>query len=244
MRVLSHDEIQAQYEQIKAYHKQYLAQQGVILPHLTHGKAYTKDALTLVYLSLDYPNTHMVSKKELTEFIRTFYPEVSDVQQARHLAAQKGWYILSGTRKDNASCSIPPGEYKLDSLEMCYPGFTAQRRQESLGEEDWEALKARYDYRCACCGSEEGKPHRYWKNTITHLQQGHRDPSLPLEPGNIIPQCEKCNRPDRNYWVYDDKGRVVAVANDKVIDSCSEKVQKAIYTRLYRKYQGIDPNKL
>ena len=108
MRVLSHDEIQAQYEQIKDYHKQYLAQQGVILPRLTHGKTYTKDALTLVYLSLDYPNTHVVSKKELTEFIRTFYPEVSDVQQARHLAAQKGWYILSGTRKDNASCSIPP----------------------------------------------------------------------------------------------------------------------------------------
>ena len=34
------------------------------------------------------------------------------------------------------------------------------------------------------------------------------------------------------------------MANDKVIDSCSEKVQKAIYTRLYRKYRGIDPNKL
>ena len=39
------------------------------------------------------------------------------------------------------------------------------------------------------------------------------DPSKPLEPGNIIPQCEKCNRADRNYWIYDEKGRVVGIAN-------------------------------
>lgn len=167
-----------------------------------------------------------------------------DVQQARHLGAQKGWFILSGTRKDSASEKIKPGEYKLNSLECCYPGFTAERRTKIVDDNYWENLKKQYDYRCACCGSEEGKPHRYWKNTITVLQKGHKDPSKPLEPGNIIPQCDKCNRPDLNYWIYDDKGRVVAIANAKVIDHSSKSVQKAVYKRLYRKFKGKKPEDL
>ena len=41
-----------------------------------------------------------VSKQELTDFIRQFYPETNDVQQARHLSKQKGYNIISGTRGD------------------------------------------------------------------------------------------------------------------------------------------------
>lgn len=186
------------YKYISEMHSRYLKNHGVILPNLKKGNQYTKDALALVYLAQGYPNTKIVSKKELTEFIQEYYPDVLDVQQARHLGAQKGWYILSGTRKDTASEAIKPGEYKLASLEKCYPGFSAERRFETVGEDYWEDLKKKYDYRCACCGSREGEPHRYWKSTITTLQKGHKDPHKPLEPGNIIPQCEKCNRPDRN----------------------------------------------
>ena len=214
------------------------------MPNLKKKGEYTKDALTLVYLAQGYPDTRVISKKELTEFIQKFYPDVLDVQQARHLGAQKGWFILSGTRKDNSSESIKPGEYKLESLEKCYPGFTAERRIEAAGDDYWEELKKKYGYRCACCGSEEGKPHRYWKNTITVLQKGHKDPHKPLEPGNIIPQCEKCNRPDRNYWVYDDKGRVIALSNEKVMDQSSLDVQKAVYCRLYHKFNGKNPEEL
>ena len=88
------------------------------------------------------------------------------------------------------------------------------------------------DYRCATCGSKEGEQHRYWKNTKTILQKGHMDPSKPLEPGNIIPQCEKCNRADRNYWIYDEKGRVVGIANEKVVDKCPKSLKIKIYERL------------
>ncbi len=139
---------------------------------------------------------------------------------------------------------ISSGEYQLKTLEEPYPGFTAARRKETIDGEYWEHPKKQYDYRCACCGSKEGKPHRYWKNTITVLQKGHKDPNKPLEPGNIIPQCEKCNRPDRNDWIYDDKGRVIKIANAKVVDKCSKQVQKEMYIRLYRLFNGQSPDEI
>jgi len=70
------------------------------------------------------------------------------------------------------------------------------------------------------------------------------DPNKPLEDGNIIPQCDKCNQPGRNYWIYDEKGHVVEVANPKVIDSCSLELQKEIYTRLYVTFKGAAPEDL
>ncbi len=41
------------------------------------------------------------------------------------------------------------------------------------------------------------------------------NPSKPLEEGNIIPQCQICNRPDRNKWIFDKTGRVIAIAISK-----------------------------
>lgn len=225
-------EILEVYNLIKEYHAKYLAQFGVKLPRLKMSDRYTRNALVLVYLCRNYPNTAIVSKDELTEFVRQFYPKTNDVQQARHLGAQSGWYILSGTRKDNASLSISDREYHLETLERCYPGFTAERRECSDGDDFFEELKCSYNYCCATCGSREGEPHRYWKSTTTTLQMGHMDPMKPLEKDNVIPQCEKCNRPDRNYWIYDKKGRVVGIANEKVIDRCSKQMRRKIYERL------------
>lgn len=242
MKNLTKKQIEDTYEIIKQYHTKYLKSHGVQLPSLKRGNNYTKDALVLVYLAQGYPNTEIISKTELTEFIKTYYPGTNDVQQARHLAAQKGWFILSGTRNDNTSISIPFGSYKLASLEKYYDGFTAERRQECFSKDYWETLKAQYNNKCACCGSVEGQRHRYWKNITVKLQKGHKDPSKPLAEGNIIPQCEQCNRPDRNYWIYDDKGRVISISNEKVIDTCSEELQEKIYSRLYHKYNGKNPD--
>ncbi len=225
-------EILEVYELIKKYHAQYLAQRGVKLPKLMRGKNYSKNALVLVYLCRNYPNTSIVSKDELTQFVRQFHPNTNDVQQARHLGAQNGWYISSGTRKDNVSLSLSDSEYHLETLEQSYPGFTAERRECADGDDFFEELKRAYHYRCATCGSREGEPHRYWKSTTTILQKGHMDPSKPLNKDNIIPQCEKCNRPDRNYWIYDKKGRVIGIANEKVIDRCSKQMRRKIYERL------------
>jgi len=73
------------------YYEKYLKQYGVKLPKLTDTQGnYTKDALVLVYLAQDYPKIKKASKGDLTQFIRQYYPDVVDVQQARHLGAQIG----------------------------------------------------------------------------------------------------------------------------------------------------------
>ena len=137
--------------------------------------------------------------------------------------------------------NVQPGEYRLISLEEAYPGFNSQRRVDLSSPDYWEQLKAAYGYRCACCGSKEGEPNFNWPDTITVLQKGHMDPTKALGPGNLIPQCVKCNQPARDFWIFDDKGRVVAVANPQVIDRSSESVQFRIYEQLWRKYGGRDP---
>ena len=72
------------YKTISAMYEKYLKKHNV-KPVNLHDKNgnYTKDALTLIYLEKDYPNTKKVSKKELTDFRRQFYPETNDVQRAR-----------------------------------------------------------------------------------------------------------------------------------------------------------------
>ncbi|MDM7461119.1 MAG: hypothetical protein P3X24_005650 [bacterium] len=78
-------------------------------------------------------------------------------------------------------------------------------------------MKKEYQYRCATCGSREGEPNLRYPKVRTELQQAHRNPKKPLAADNIIPQCQFCNRADRNYWVYDERGRVVGVADLKPI---------------------------
>lgn len=232
-------EIERTYEMIKEYYKKYLRDKGVILPKLKNSNnEFTKDALVLVYLAQGYPNTKVISKTELTDFIRNFDPNVNDVQQARHLAAQKGWNILSGSR-GNSYGEIKAGHYKLVSLEEPYKGFKRQKR-EKLEESDWEEIKKKYGYRCATCGSKEGEPHFHWPKRITRLQRGHIDPNKSLTFKNTIPQCEVCNRADRNNWIYDEKGRVIALANPQVIKRSPAEVRREVYKILQKEFgKGI-----
>ncbi len=236
---LSNSEINKIYSMIGDYHKKFLKKYGVTLPNLTDTKgSYTKDALVLVYLAQGYPQTKKVSKEELTEFIRQYYPHVADVQQARHLGAQKGWFIVSGGR-DNKDVILARGEYQLISLEKPYPSFHGHRIEET-GQ--WEELKRQYGYRCATCGSKEGEPNIHWPNTITRLQKSHMDPNKPLLPGNIIPQCQKCNRGDRNNWVYDERGRVIKLANPVVIKRSDKEIRWKVYKILFEEFSGVNPN--
>ncbi|MGQ9510252.1 MAG: hypothetical protein ACUVTN_12810 [Thermodesulfobacteriota bacterium] len=239
MKQLPDKEIKVIYDMICKYHQKYLKQYGVKLSKLTDTEGnYTKDALCLVYLARGYPKTKKVSKGELTQFIRQYYSDVTDVQQARHLGAQKGWFIASGTR-GNRTVTLASGEYKLISLKKPYPAFKGHRVEET---EEWEDLKKQYEYRCATCGSEEGKPHIHWPNSITKLQKAHMDPNKPLVAGNIIPQCEKCNRADRNNWVYDQRGRVIKLANPNVIKRSDKEVRWRVYKILYEEFRGRNPN--
>lgn len=236
---LSDNEIKKTYKMIDSYYDKYLSQHGVKMPRLTGTEGFTKDALVLIYLAQGYPKTRTVSKAELTEFIRGFYPGISDVQQARHLGLQKGWFIAAGGR-DNRDVELQRGEYQLITLEKPYPFFHGHRVEETS---DWESLKAQYGYRCVTCGSKEGEPNIHYPNTLTKLQRSHKDPNKPLGPRNIIPQCQKCNRADRNNWVYNETGRVIKLANPIVVKRSSKAVRWEVYRLLYEEFNGRNPIK-
>ena len=233
-------EINKLYKTIEQFYIKYLKQFGVKLPKLYDSSGnYTKDALVLCYLSIGYPNTKIVTKEELTKFIRKFYPDVNDVQQARHLGAQQGWWIVAGGR-DNIVLDIKRGEYQLYTLEQPYPNFKKGHR--IADTDDFDKIKMFYNYRCATCGSQEEQPHLHWSGTKTKLQKAHKDPNKPLITGNIIPQCQKCNQGDRNRWVYDDKGRVIKLADANFVRNFDKQVRENIYKILYNEFKGKNPN--
>ena len=234
---MTNGEIIAGYKIIADYHEKFLKDKGVKLPSLYTSDSktgFTHKALVLVFLAQGYPKTKPVTKSELTEFIRAYYPSTNDVQEGRHLGAQDGWWIVAGGR-DNIVLDLDRGSYQLYTLEQPYPKFHGHRAMKSG---DFESIKSDYGYRCSTCGSEEGKPHLHWPETETKLQEGHMDPSKPLEPGNIIPQCQKCNRGDRNRWIYDERGRVIKLADPAVIRSCSETVRRRVYEILKEEFGG------
>lgn len=231
---LSEEKIEKIYDLIRKFHEKHLSQFSVKLPKLKNvDGSFTKDALALVYLAQNYPHTKAVSKEELTKFIREFYPNTNDVQQARHLGAQAGWWIVAGGR-DNIVLSIKRGFYQLYTLEQPYPSFKKGHRLSEIS--DWQEIKEKYNLRCATCGSQENQPHFHWPATKTTLQKSHMDPALPLVPGNTFPQCQKCNRADRNRWVYDEKGRVIRIANPSVVKSSDYEVRKKIFDILSKEF--------
>jgi len=234
------ENIEKVYKTIEKYYNVYLKSVGVKMPNLKTKGNFTKDTLVLTYLARGYPKTRIVSKKDLTEYIRKYYPSVSDVQQARHLGKQKGWYILSGTRGDMGE-KVPKGSYKLVSLEQPYPGFSPDFRSDAPEEKFWQELKQKYGNSCSTCGSVEGQPNRNNKSVRTSLDKGHKDPTKPLGKNNIIPQCQICNRADKNNWVYDNKGRVTKLANPNIIKRSSKETKWEVYKILYKEFKGKKP---
>lgn len=155
---------------------------------------------------------------------------------------QSGFYIVSSRRGNYLPEDRPPPDrssYLLVTLEEPHPAFMSGRRLST--ETDFESVKKRYDYRCATCGSKEGEFNLRYKRVRTQLQKAHRNPKLPLEGDNIIPQCQFCNRADRNYWVYDERGRVIGIADLKPIQKSirdrylDRKQVESLYRYLKRK---------
>tara|TARA_B100001964_G_scaffold245449_1_gene332457 strand:+ start:1837 stop:2580 length:744 start_codon:yes stop_codon:yes gene_type:complete len=239
--VLTNKEIEKAYNKIKKEWSKNLKKKGVKLPRLKSGEKFSKDALVLVYL---YKNINeVVSKNELTSFVRKFYNDTNDVQQARHLANGKGWNVISGTRHDQEAelRGLGSGDYMLVDLEQVHPNFAHGRRQSRLkGDDEWESIKKHYNYRCATCGSREGEANLHYPSSTTYLQQGHMDPNKPLDSNNTIPQCEKCNRPDRNYFVYNKKGRVIKISDPRFILKSNKDIQIKALQFLIEQFPGFN----
>ena len=233
---ISREEINGLYNEIKLKWEKNLKRLGVKLPRLKQGGNFTKSALILIYLYKKIKQP--VSKKELTSFIRSFYDNTNDVQQGRHLANVSGFFIISGTRKDVCyrGHELKSGQYMLINLKETFPNFRKEKRENNLSEKNWEGLKKHYNFQCVTCGSKEGERNIHYPSSITHLQKGHMNPSKSLSLNNIIPQCEKCNRADRNFFIYNKKGRIIALASPKFVLRGSEKLQKQILGILTKKF--------
>lgn len=242
---MTDEEIESIFSVIRNNYEIYIKKYGVKEVSLKKNGKYTKNALVLVYLARGYPNTSEVSKSDLTVFIRQYYPETTDVQQARHLAKQAGYFIISGTRGDIGD-KVATDSYKLKSLSLPYPGFCSDRRS-GIAANSFEELKYQYGFRCATCGSKEGEPHNFRKNELTILQAGHMDPSQPLSETNTIPQCQVCNRPDRDRWIYDRTGRTIGIADTaegrRVVKNYLKRISRAgkeYFRRFISKLLGQD----
>jgi hypothetical protein len=216
MKSITPEEAENLYEPLRESHALRLSTFGVVLPELKRGDAYTRGGIVLCALYKYFRQP--VSKLELSRMVTQFFNEqVSDVQQARHLGKQGGWYIISGTRgqtaPSNLGFELPPAAYCLVSITEPYPGRESRRQhhREGLQSVDLDELRRAYDNRCASCGSKEGEPSLKDPSRTTRLQRGHMDPTKALTPKNVIPQCDECNRAYRDWFVFDGSGRVIDI---------------------------------
>lgn len=187
-------DIEYVYNEIeKKFNDKNLKDKGIKLPSLYYKKKYSKKALVLVYL---YSKSgELVSKENLTIFVRKYHPKTTDVQQARHLSTQDGWNIFKDGR----------GNYKFEDMEEVYPGFHVEKRIGGLSSIDFNELKKIYKNRCAICGAQEGLPH-YKYEKIVRLEKGHMDPNKELTLDNTIPQCSECNQIYKDKFIFDKMG--------------------------------------
>jgi len=206
------------YKDLEAdYTKGGLRARGVKLP-----KPETQKGQALLYL---YQNMGQIVRKSDAEFCisEILQQQPKDLQALRHLGKQDGYNILQHGAIHNDR-KLKRGEYVLLNLTDLNPYYDFRRRSEN--KLDFEAIKRRYDNSCATCGSSEGEVHRY-DNVVTTLEKGHRDPSLPMNNTNIIPQCQICNKVAKDNWIFDQYGRPakITVSGLLSLHSCEQKKQ-------------------
>lgn len=160
-----------------------------------------------------------VHKDLISEFVRKKIPSLNFDQQIRHLGTQYGWYVLNkGAKIPDKNITVPSGYHYLFSIETPNPKFLANalKRIGRQGAKNFIDLKIVYENKCATCGIKEGtKDTRTNKQVI--LQQGHMDPRKSLTIDNTIPQCEYCNQTYKDYFRFNEYGRVISVNNPEIL---------------------------
>jgi len=178
----------------------------------------------------------LVHKDLVSEFVRKHIPNAALDQQVRHLGSQYLWYVLNkGAKIPNADEKVPSGYNYLFSIELANPIAVAMalKRTGRIGARNFSELKVAYGNRCATCGIEEGKKD-VRNEEIVVLQQGHMDPRKSLTLDNTIPQCQYCNQTYKDYFVFNEYGRVVAVNNPLILLKSPRNVQDEMITILLK----------
>ncbi|HHK5646335.1 hypothetical protein [Serratia nevei] len=222
-------DIENMYATLVSEHSDNLESLGVKLPPLHSKGGFNRRALQLILLRLRYQE--LVSKIELTDFVKKFEPNSAGDQQARHLAYD-GWDVrCSGKSGDKfKGKKIQNGYHVLASVEHPATKFMSQRmkRLGRLAATDWQSLQEAYDHRCATCG----------KQCKEKLEQGHKNPKLSHELSNIIPMCGPCNNWAGDRFIFNDDGRVVALASPAIVLDSPDDVQYQVFLELRRRFKN------
>lgn len=206
------------WAELTALHDKYLKPYKVKLPRIGTDRCIW---LVVLYEAYKINPDSFVSKDKIADVVRQYRPEASGDQQIRHLK-RDGWYLRSEKIANIIHHAIDPTKLAPEYID------SIRKEQDLLGAGDFEAIKQAWDNRCATCGGVEGdKSWRHYDKPIK-LQEGHKDPAKGLAPKNVIPQCQYCNQAYKNDFVFDDKGRVRAVADISPIKRASASVKQKI----------------
>ncbi len=181
-----------------------------------------------------------VHKDMVSAFVRKFLKNKALDQQVRHLGSQYFWYVLNkGAKVPNSEEIVPSGYNYLVSIEMPNPKAVAEalKRTGRLGAKNFGELKMAYGNRCATCGIEEGKKDTRNEELVV-LQQGHMNPRFALTLDNTIPQCQYCNQTYKDYFQFNEHGRVVAVNNPLILLKSPKNVQDEMISVLLKERQN------
>ena len=173
--------------------------------------------LQLIFL---YKYIHcFVHKDIVSKFVRQYKPHAALDQQVRHLGTQLLWYVLNKRAKvPDKDETVPSGYHYLVSIETPNPKAVAiaLKRSGRIAAKNFEDLKIVYGKKCATCGIEEGKKDTR-NGLIVSLQKGHMNPRKALSLDNTIPQCQYCNQQYKDYFCFNEYGRVIAVNNPYIL---------------------------
>ena len=213
-------ELDAAYEKVEDAHTKYLARFGVKLP-----KRRTYKGIWLAML-MHYSGGE-VHKDHISDAVRREFPNAARDQQVRHLK-RDGWNLQ--------------GEGGTHQLDFYRPSSTYQNdvvRRTSLDRGDFEEIKRAFSSCCATCGAREGMLDVRYTSEPVKLQRGHMDPHKPgNDPGNVIPQCQFCNRAYRSDFTFDSKGRVRAIADLGPVKRASMAVRRKVLDWLRKDFAG------
>lgn len=221
--VMPEEDIESLYKLLKTEYETNLAEYGVKFPPRNTAKA-----LWLIYLRKYLGK--LVHKDTISSFVESVNSKLGKDQQVRHLAAD-GWYVLNrGDKFPGEQTIVPSGYHILITTESPKPTFLFKslKRAGRLGAKNFGQLKAVYGFRCATCGSQEGKPHLLERDKRTELHQGHMNPHKPPTLENSIPQCQVCNAIYQDDFVFDSKGRAIAVASPRPVLRADKEVREQV----------------
>lgn len=225
-------ELRGMYDELSKKHSTHLLKHGVTMPGDD-----TQQAVALICL---YKHEGaLVSLQTLRDFVRSHWAGKSQDIQPRHLK-YAGWHILlsgksgdvlknnvtyyeNGEQKSRAAGQkLPNGYLMLVTSTDPSPDFVLRKRRGTVDRENWESIKASYEHKCAVCREKR------------NLEKGHKDPHQGLSLENIIPMCSECNNWASSDLVFDDSGRIVALASTRFIQKSDLEVKLKIFDELSR----------